>query len=693
MEIMTPKRLRMTIKTIRAIIFISIILGLFLSTIIVSILLYAKAQGPPSLSVPQSTVVFAGDGSILGETHHGQKRFWVDLHDISPHVLNATIAIEDKSFYEHHGFDYKRIVGAAIADLKAMAKVQGASTITQQYARNLFLEHDKTWKRKIQEALYTIRLEMSYSKEDILEGYLNTIYYGHGAYGIEAASDYYFGKEAKDLTLSEASLLAAIPKGPSFYSPKIHLENAKSRQKLILNEMVQHGYLSKKAAAAAYEEPLSIKDSSSKENVKMAAAPYFYDAVLQDATKKLNVTEQEMETLGLRIHTTIDPKLQELAENRVKQTISDKSEIQASFVAADPKTGYIKALVGGRNYKESPFNRATQAERQPGSTMKPFLYYAAVKSGMSPSTPMRSEPTTFTFNDGESTYKPSNFNNYYANDSITLAQAIAMSDNVYAVKTHLFLGMQELIDTSKEFGITSKLAKVPSLALGTAPVKLYEMVNAYGILANGGKQIEPTFITKIEDSDGNTLYEHPKEAEQILDNEAAFVTTHLMTGMFDKKLNGYTTVTGQTIADSLTRKYAGKSGTTETDSWMIGYSPQLVAGVWTGYDKGKTIDVVAEKSYAKNIWASFMEEALEDEPAKSFKPPKGVVGIYINPETGKLATKDCPVRHYAYYVAGTEPTEYCTDHLDSDENDSDKGNLKDRKDKEQKWWQRILPWG
>ncbi|MDQ0857005.1 1A family penicillin-binding protein [Bacillus sp. V2I10] len=687
LEIITSRRLKITIKAVRAAIFIGLILFFLASIVLAAILLTAKWQGAPSLTVQQSSIMYANDGSEMGKTHHGGKRYWVDLDEISPSLIEATVAIEDRHFYDHNGFDYKRIAGAALADLKAMAKVQGASTISQQYARNLFLVHDKTWKRKLTEAFYTVRLELNYSKEEILEGYLNTIYYGHGAYGAEAAANYYFDKSASELSISEATMLAGIPKAPSLYSPLENEERAKSRQAIILRTMVNQKIISQTEADQTYNEALNYR---SVKDVKTAdIAPYFQDAVMNELSKKLNLDQTTIETRGLRIFTTLDPDMQRIAEEKIAGVIDEASDIQVGFMAMDPKTGSVKALVGGRDYAESTFNRATQAKRQPGSTMKPFLYYAAVNKGFTPSTLLRSEPYTFKFEDGKSSYKPGNYNGYYANGDITLAQAIALSDNIYAVKTHLYLGMDELIQASKSFGVTSKLSHVPSLALGTSPVRLAEMVNGYGMLANGGKRIEPSFIKKVEDAEGNVIYQNEKEQEQILNKESAFVTSHLMTGMFDEQLNDYTSVTGHTIIPKLSREYAGKSGTTKADSWMIGFAPQLVAGIWTGYDKDKTIDVVAERGYAKQIWADFMEEALEDQSVKAFNPPKGVIGVYINPKTGKLASDDCPVKRFAYFVRGTEPTEYCTEHL---EHGKQSEPAKDPKNQDETWYKKVLKW-
>lgn len=687
MELMTDQRFKRTIKYLRALLIIGSICVALAIVAYVSILIYAKILGPPPLAVPQSSLYYSDDGTIIGESHSGQKRYWVALDDISPDLVNATLAIEDRSFYQHHGFDYKRIAGAVLADIKAMAKVQGASTISQQYARNLFLEHEKTWKRKLLEAFYTIRIEMNYTKDEILEGYLNTIYYGEGAYGVQAASQFYFGKNASELSLAEAAMLAGIPKGPSIYSPLASMEKASSRQQLILKMMANNDLITETEAAAASEVKLNVVGEHTHSVGKIA--PYFQDAVKSALKNVLKLDERTIELGGLRVYTTLDTKQQEDAENNIEKLIAKDSEIQVGLVAMNPVNGHVKAMVGGRNYDESPFNRATQAVRQPGSTMKPFLYYKAIEQGFTPSTTMRSEITTFKFDDNRADYTPHNYNNLYANKEITMAQALALSDNVFAVKTHLFLGEEALVDTAKRLGISTDLQKVPSLALGTSGVRVVEMANAYSHFANGGKKVSPVLITRVEDHRGDVIYEHKPVEEEVLRPDAAFVTTHMMTGMFNRKLNGYTSVTGNTVINDISRIYAGKSGSTNTDNWMVGFTPQLVTAVWTGYDEGKPIEIVADKSYAKNIWAHFMEDALEGEAVKSFKAPKGTVGVYINPENGKLATEDCPVRRLTYYVTGTEPTEYCVDHILDEEEVPSKEKPREKEEKIP-WYKKIF---
>ncbi|MBS4200739.1 PBP1A family penicillin-binding protein [Bacillus sp. FJAT-49732] len=649
-------------RTIRLLTFTSILAIGALGALIFSFFIYIKILGPPPLAIPQSTLYYANDGSVIGESNSGEKRYWVSLDEISPSAINAAIAIEDRTFYNHSGFDFKRIVGAVLANIKSMNKVQGASTITQQYARNLFLTMDKTWKRKIYEAIYTIRLEANYNKNEILEGYLNTINFGHGAYGIEAASQFYFGKNASDLTVAESAMLMGIPKGPGIYSPLVNYEKAKNRQLLILKSMQETKTITAQSASEAAEEKLNF--TGIHPHHKADSAPYFYDVVKKELLTTVGLDERVLALGGLKVFTTLDPRQQEIAENAMNVTFSEESDIQVGFAAMDPKTGFVTALIGGRDYDDSPFNRATQAVRQPGSTFKPLLYYAALERGFTPSTLIRSEPTTFTFG-GTTKYTPHNFNNQYANGEVTMAQALAVSDNVYAVKTHLFLGEGVLVDTVKKFGITSKMTPVPSLALGTSGVKVVELLNAYSMLANGGKKVEPIFIQKVVDYRGKVIYEVEEKEEQVLKPELAFIMSQMMTGMFDPKLNGYATVTGASIANQMSRVYAGKSGSTQSDSWMAGFTPGLAAVVWTGYDQGKEITLTADKLYAKNMWIRFMEQSIQGQPEKlhTFKPPAGVTAVPVDPSNGKLATNLCPVFRITYFEKGTEPEDICTEHL------------------------------
>lgn len=630
---------------------------------------FAFLLGAPDLTNEQNTVLYSDDGEPFGEKKGTESRQWVGLAEISPDLINATLMIEDQRFYQHKGLDFKRIVGAALEDIKDLSFKEGASTLTQQYARNLYLTHEKTWSRKLKEAFYAIRIELFYPKEEILEGYLNTIYYGHGAYGIEAASEYYFDKKAQELTLAEAAMLAGIPKGPAYYSPENNLTNATQRQKQILSVMLDKHVITEEQFSAAQNESLNFTYGKNEENVVGA---YFQDTVLYEAAKLLKLDVETVRSSGLQIHTTLDIEKQRQLEKEIAEKIDDSSEVEAGAIAMRPEDGAIEALVGGRHYEKSTYNRVIQAKRPPGSTFKPFLYYAALENGYTSSTMMESKPTAFELSNGD-TYQPNNFNGYYANEPISLAQAIAVSDNVYAVKTHLYLGTDKLVDTARKFKIQGDLPAVASLALGTAEVSVKDMVRGYSMIANGGKEIEPFAIERIIDRNGKKIYSRTQRlSKDILDPRYTFILTQLLTGMFDEELSGYTSVTGAPIANKLTHTYAGKSGTTHADSWMIGYSPRLVTGVWLGYDDNRPMEKVAEMAAAKEIWADFME-ASHAERVDQFKIPNGVIGVPIDPETGARATPYCPTSRVMYYKVGDAPEHHCTQHLQENEPIKNKG--------------------
>ena len=622
----------------------------------------AYLMGPPPIEKQYKTTLYSADEEVIGEEPRGKSHTYVSLDEIAEPAILASLVVEDKNFYHHHGFDVKRIGGAILKDIQTMSLKEGASTLTQQYARNLYLDFDKTLTRKAKEAFYTIRLEMFYSKDDILEGYLNRIYYGHGMYGIEAASTYYFDKSAKDLTIAEAAMLAGIPKGPTYYSPINHPDNAKDRQEHILALLNKYGEITDEEYETAQEEDLQYAEAVTKDETT-EVGPYFQDMALREAANLLDIELEEVRTGGYEIQTTLDIDLQENLNKQVDDTLADDSDMQVGAISLNPLTGDIVAMVGGSDYKESTFNRATRANRMPGSAFKPFLYYKALEHGFTPTTMLMSEETTFDL-DNDKTYKPHNFNHNYADKPITLAQALALSDNIYAVKTNLFLKPEKLVDISNQLGIDRDLPAVPSLALGSATVSVEEMTKAYGILANGGREVDQHTVQKIKNRDGDVLYENERSSgEQILDPEKTSVLTQLMTGMFDSSLDGYMSVTGASIAPTLTQPYAGKSGSTEGDSWMIGYSPALVTSVWTGYDDNRDIEDPTEMGYAKNIWANYMEAAHAGEEDLEFQIPAGVVAVDIDPETGKRATPYCETTRKMYFEKGTVPTETCTDHL------------------------------
>ena len=627
-----------------------IIIGVILFFIIIYFGIYLYARMQPKLPITGANGYHLYD--INGDIYTASSDKTVSLDEISDDLINATISVEDKNFYKHQGFDFFRIIKAMMVNLTSGETLQGASTITQQYSRNLFLDFDKTWDRKIKEAWITIRLEAHYSKDEILEGYLNTINYG-GIFGIENASKYYFNKSAKDLNLAEASILAGIPKNPSKYSPLVDEESAKSRQKIILNTMVKNGYITQNQADTAYNTKLNYEKSEDSDNLKMMM--YYQDAVMEELNSIKTIPSSFLETGGLKIYTNLDMKAQNALEDSANKNITNP-DIQMAGVVMDPQTGKVLALSGGRDYNKSQYNRATMAKRQVGSTIKPFLYYSALENGFTPSTTFTSEKTTFSFSNNK-TYTPKNYNDEYANGPISLAAAISYSDNIYAVKTHLFLGDDALPDILKRVGINEALNTLPSLALGAEEINMMDMMAAYSALANEGYKIEPYFISKVTDMEGNVLYEYKPNPENVLNKNTVYILNELLTTTYAKEFKDYNTPTCLSIEPKMTHKYALKSGTTNTDNLIFGYNKELLVGMWTGYDDNKDVSS-QDSSNLKTAWVDIMETYLEGKTDEEtwYETPGNVVGVAIDPISGKAAT-DSSKAKILYYIKGTEPTE------------------------------------
>lgn len=568
---------------------------------------------------------------------------------ISPYLKNATLSIEDRHFYTHGGFDYLRIGKAMFNNIKSGKTTEGASTITQQYAKNLFLDFDKTWKRKITEAWLTVRLEVHYDKDKILEGYLNTINYG-GVFGIANASEYYFGKDALDLNLAEASMLAGIPNWPSKYSPYIDYEASKERQLVVLNSMVRDNYITKEEADNAYNEELNFVTKSTRK--ELDSVRYFRDSIISELNKISSIPNSLLTTGGLKIYTTFDPKAQEAIESTINQYI--KSDIQVASIIMEPNTGAVLGLTGGVDYSKSQFNRATSSNRSVGSTIKPFLYYAALENGFTPSTTFTSEPTTFVFAENQ-TYSPTNYNDKYANKEISLAAAIAYSDNIYAVKTHLFLGENTLVETLKRVGITANLDSIPSLALGSQAISLIDMTTAYSTLANEGYKVKPYFINKVEDINGNVLYEYEPVKEAILNKSLVYVLDELLANTANPNFIDYSYPTSYMMMNRITKKYGIKTGTTEVDHLIIGFNKDAVVSIWSGYDDNrKLLDVDSYNN--KYMWSDIIEKYLKDKEEAWYDIPNNVVGVLVEPVSGKIATDKSKNKTIMYYIKGTEPS-------------------------------------
>ena len=639
---------------LRKFIFKSIKLFIFLLLIgTLGCFLYVKLA--PKITINSANNILLYDNNNTVFFKGSESKEWVELKDINENLINCTIYTEDKNFYHHFGFDFLRIGKALITNLKNHSMDQGASTITQQYAKNLFLDFDKTWKRKWDEAWYTIRIEANYSKDEILEGYLNTINYGHGKYGIENASKFYFGKDAKDLSLGEASLLTAIPKAPSVYSPIIDYDKARERQLFILENLVKNGIISEDEKDRAYNEDINIiKD---REEEELASINYFQDAVMNELETIDAIPKNYSEVKGLKIYTTFDYNAQSILEKNIKEVFGDNDSLETSSVVMDPNTGGVMALVGGRDYNKSTYNRAISSTRQVGSTMKPYLYYAALENGFTASSEFLSEATTFPIEDNK-TYSPVNYNEKYGNKAISMATAIAYSENIYAVKTHMFLGYDALINVARRVGIDEDLESIPSLPLGTNEISILHMAAGYSAFANLGYKVTPHFIKKIVDGDGNTLYKVHDDKELVLNPSLVFILNNLLTATYDPLYIDYNYPTAISLSSKLKHTYALKSGTTSSDNWNIGFNKNILCAVWVGHDDNKEL-TTSDYKYAQNIWYKTVEGIEEniDSDDGWYEKPKNVVGVLVEPISGKPLADTSKNTKLVYFLKGTEPKE------------------------------------
>lgn len=622
---------------------------LFISFVVLLIGLYTYAYLSPKLDLKTSGSLYLYDNKNDLVYQGSRSNEWANLEDISDNLKNAVIAVEDKNFYNHHGFDYLRIAKAMLTNIKKKSIVQGASTISQQYIKNLYLDFDKTWKRKAEEAILTLELEVHYDKDDILEGYLNTINYGQGNMGIVNASSYYFNKKPSELTLEEAIMLAGIPKNPAGYNPVSNYEASLKRAWVVAKSMLNNGYIDEDTYNNLFKEKLEIFGQTKNNNLQMIM--YYQEAVLNELSNIKKIPASLINAGGLKIYTTLDLDEQTSLENNILNNKVD-DELQVASVIVDPKTGAVKALTGGMNYAKSQYNRALKSKRQVGSTMKPFLYYAALENNMTMSSSFRSEETTFNLASGK-TYAPQNAGNIYASKEITMAAALALSDNIYAVKTNLFLGVDKMIDVAKRTGINANLDEVASLPLGTSEINILDYATGYTTFASGGYQKELYFIEKIEDIDGNILYEHEDKNRLVINPNYTYILNEMMTSTTNDAYVDYTTPTALNIASTLTHKYALKTGSTNTDYWIVGYNPDRLMMMWMGYDNNKEVNGNVRNN-AKKIWALTIEESLNSINTTWYETPKNVVAIPLDAVTGKTTNNQNKVALY-YYVKGTEP--------------------------------------
>lgn len=605
--------------------------------------------------------VYSIDGEEIG-TFYEERRELISLEEIPDELINAVIAIEDHLFFRHRGLNLKGILRAFLTNLRRGRIIEGGSSITQQLAKLLFLTPDKTYSRKIKEALLALKIERHYTKEEILECYLNKVYFGHGVYGVEAASRFYFGKSTKDLCLAEAALLAGLIKAPNRYSPIINPEAAKLRQWIVLKRMARCGYISEEEAKKARNQFLRMmKEGRIRWRSFPNKAPYFVEYIRQKCEKRYG---DALYKSGLKIYTTLDLKMQKAAEDVLIKGLSrmnrfSKGErVEGAIVAIDPKTGYIKAMVGGSGFtSENQLNRVTQAKRQPGSAFKPFLYTAAIDNGFTPADTLKDEPITY--DDFGRKWSPQNYDGRFRG-IVTLREALEDSLNVASIRLIEKVGPRRVAWYAYRMGIRSHLYPTLSLALGTSEVTPLEMCIAFSVFANQGVRVEPIGIRYVEDSDGVILEENIPIEERVLSEETAYILTNMMEGVVKRGTGRWA------IGDRLGRPVAGKTGTSSDfrDAWFVGFTPDLVCAVWVGYDKGG-ISLgrgMVGGVVAAPIWRDFMKVALKDIPPTEFPIPAGVYFETICRKSGLLATPGCKSVVREVFIQGTGPMIYCDKH-------------------------------
>ncbi len=622
-----------------------------------SLVYYALLQELPSIAALKdyrpsiTTRVYADNNELIDEFFLEDRKI-VKYEDIPKIVIQAFVAAEDSRFFQHEGFDMQSTLRAFFKNLKAGHIVQGGSTITQQVAKLLYLSPEKSYIRKIKEALLAYKIEKYLTKEEIITLYLNHIYLGHGTYGVEAAAQGYFGKNAKELILPEAAILAGLPKAPSLYSPYNHPEKSYQRQAYVLNRMFEDGYITEKERKRALATRVRLRSIKPKDKI----APYFIENVRRYIMEKYGGDLLYKE--GLEVYTTLDIKMQTAARDAVEQGLREieeregyeKEKLEGALYAMNPKTGAILAMVGGRNFQHSEFNRATQSRRQPGSAFKPIIYTAALDKGLTPSTVIMDSPIVFPDpQQPDGIWSPQNFDRKFLGPT-TLRNALIHSRNIISIKILEEIGLDYAISYARNMGISSPLSRNLSLALGTAGVTLQELVLGYGVLANEGQRVQPYFIKKIVDRTGQVFEETHPQVEQVIDPRIAFMTTFIMRDVVESG-------TGQTVK-KLGRPVAGKTGTTDDtrDAWFLGFTPSLVAGVWVGFDQERPMgrQEVGGRAAAP-IWLYFAQKALQETPVENFPVPDGVVFARVKSRTGLQAQRSDKDAVYECFLEGTTP--------------------------------------
>ena len=628
-------------------------------------------------SMAQATTLYDRNNQPLF-TIFQERRIERPLSDISPHLVDAVIAVEDQRFYEHRGIDLIRIFAAAAANLREHRAAQGGSTLTQQLARQSFLTSDKTLRRKVKEAILAWRLEREFTKQQLLEMYLNKVYFGDGLYGVEAASLGFFGKHARDVDVAEAALLAGLVKSPSTYAPTINVERAVARRNVVLQAMLDTSVIDAATYQMALRSQPHLADALRSEETY---GQYFKEEVRKQLVQRFGWERVYMG--GLKVYTTLDPAMQQAAEgevarslaeiekrqlNRARQLAPSTDPLQAALVALDPTTGEVRAMVGGRNFDQSRFNRATQARRQAGSAFKPFVYASALEQGFTPATVIAGLDNPIATLQGA--WVP---DDHGGSGAMTMRAALKTSSNRAAVQMLQQIGIPTAVRYAERLGVGG-LPEVPSLALGSGEVTLMSMTAAYSAFANQGLFTQPSLIRRVDDSSGQVLYMSSTREDRVTSEATAFIMTSMMSDVID----GGTAWQARRVGFTLPA--AGKTGTTNDyrDAWFVGFTPHLVTGVWIGYDMPRTI---IANGYAGELavplWGRFMAAATRNDKPDRFTMPATVVPVTICRLSGKLPTAGCEsavmfdrdgnptdrsMLYTEYFVRGTEPTDYCPLH-------------------------------
>lgn len=617
------------------------------------------------LQLISATQVYDRDGALISKLFE-QNRLVVSDSQMSPYLEQAIVANEDARFYQHYGIDPIGIIRAVLRNIRAGSIAEGGSTVTQQLAREMFLNQQQTITRKLKEALLALQIEARFSKAEIMEAYLNQVYLGEGAYGVEAAAQRYFDKPAAALDLAESALIAGLARGPSLYSPYRDMDAALKRRNMVLRNMQEKGFISTEELSAASRQEICL--AAKKERTRAA---YFVDYIAAQLIDRFG--EDAVYKGGLKVYTTLDQKAQQAAEKTL-------GEIQGAVVALDPVSGHILAMVGGNHYEVSQRNRAIEELRQPGSAFKPFVYAAALSNGYRANSVIVDEPVNI------AGYKPQNYDHKYIG-SMTIKKALRWSVNTVAVKTAYDIGMDKVLSLAETAGISTLSGEDNHLAaaLGglTQGVSLLELTSAYAIFANNGIWSQPLAILRVVDDHGNTIYEGQQQQHAVLDEATAYIMTDILRGVID----------GGTASNArLNCPAAGKTGTSDNyeTAWFIGYTPQLLAGVYLGNDDRSPVNLSGTQ--AAERWQLFMQAALEGKTAVDFAVPENVIAnVRIDARTGKLAAPNAKDVEYSAFIKGTEPkADRMLDKLLPKNETRKQEPKKDTAPKEKKWWEKVL---